>query len=206
MDHEQEFLKLLFALAKVTNFELEQEIVAIYDTRLAPLGYEKINLVLKDLIAEMPRVFPSVKAIYDRVVPEISIKDQSNHVVDRLMDVLKRHGISWDQGYWSQKGSYWLIYVGKEQRRLWSFKEVLDYTVGPVGIAVIQSRGGWRMLAEDALSSQYSTTFRAQLRESVISVMERAKLGKLDELPQLPGQKSSKMMDNLIESSIKTLE
>jgi len=204
MDHEQAFLKLLFALAKVTNFELEQEIVTIYDTRLGPLGYEKVNNALKDFIAEMPRQFPSVKAIHQKVVPELNQKDQSIFITDKLLEAIKRHGLNWNQGYFSSKGNYW--HIGHDLKRVATFGEAVDFYLGPVGAAVIHSRGGWRMLAEEAMEADYGTTFRAQLRDTVISLMGRAEHGQLHDLPLLPGQKTTKRLDNLIKSSIKTIK
>ena len=83
MNLEIEFMKLLNLLARVCDFELDKEVIAIYDQKLSPYGYENVNKALKDIFAARGGrdPFPSIAEVVRNINNEASSRSQAENVV-----------------------------------------------------------------------------------------------------------------------------
>lgn len=188
MSPEEEFLRNLNLLAKVSDFELDKEVLSIYDQKLSTYGYENVNKALKDIFfnrgARDP--FPSIAEIVKSVNCEVTSRCQSDNVASIILTTFR----SWKTRYCDNE----------------KFEEWFIEHNGELTWAVVQKMGGYRVLYEEWNYSKNLGMLRAQIRDVATSVIELAKRGQLHTPPALPAAVSNNdQLNQLVGNTIKTI-
>ncbi len=186
MNDEAEFLKMINVLARVCDFELDKEVLAVYDKALCPHGYEKITNALKDIFVTRTSrdPFPSIAEILKTARLEVSVKSQADNISSIILATFRK---------WSTR------YCGDPRFYEWFVEHN-----GELAWAVIQKMGGYNSLYEEWNLTKNLGILRAQIRDAAMSVIELAGVGQLWTPPALPESKNEKL-NQLVGSAIKTI-
>lgn len=168
---EGDFQKWMNVLARLCEFELEPALIELYDKRLSPYSYERVNHALQDIIASRgtKEAFPSVVAIIEKMEPKGDDKYLGLEVANLLLKSV------------SKKGRIWLQSYGPHP----TFKDAVIAELGEAAYHTMEAFGGWGTIVDSANIGKLDW-LRSQLRDTAMSVMDRARNGTLGALPQLP--------------------
>lgn len=150
MSLDQAFLSRLQGLAKLVGFDLDEDIVGLYDRALAPLGYDRLCAAL-DKIAEGATQWPSIKHIREVVT---GVRDAKVLAPETLDDSRARMAVKSIMAAVVKFGA-----CPPPSRR-----EELVASIDPLGWEVVKAHGGWTYLCE-CLDSDHQGTLAAQMRE-----------------------------------------
>jgi hypothetical protein len=152
------FLNRLATLAKVCEFPLNQDLVALYDRSLRKFGYEAASKAVEDAIIERRgfEKMPSIGDLVHRCSPQILDQDSAVEVAGRVLSGISRFG----------------------------YNNPLDAErfIGAVGWYVVSLNGGWRTLCE-TVKEKDLPQWKAQLREQAGAALRRYKAGVLGTAP-----------------------
>jgi hypothetical protein len=75
-----DFVEMLVLVAQSCNFDLSEQLIAIYDQALAKNGYPKLCAALKHILINRRTrdPFPSIREVQEIVAPTLATKDQAN--------------------------------------------------------------------------------------------------------------------------------
>lgn len=209
MTSEEKFFTILNTLARSANFELDQELIGIYDRFLSVHGYEKAFMALQDILVERNSrdPFPSVAEILRKMGENIGDKTIADDVCSRMLASMRKHGWPWPDGYFMEDTTKWSAIKktkdGNIQHWVGTFKEAVIIECGELGWAVFEKMGGYTPVCHEFGGTKNPQVFRAQLREICRSTIELAKAGKLFQVPSLP---HSEKLKELVDKSTKTLD
>lgn len=172
MDDEFEFHKQLNILAKICNFELDEQIIGIYDNALCSYGYSRVAKALSDVVVTRKSrdQFPSVAEVKQLLDKCVSSDTTAEDVVARILSAHSKHGYTWPDTY---------HYDGFK-----SFPSALMATCTDLGYEIITRLGGYSRLCW-LMNNSDPGVVRAQLRRLALSVIEQMQ-NKPDDAPQLP--------------------
>lgn len=165
------FFKLLNLLAIQAGQELTQDQIQLYDRNLARHGYEKTFPILDQILKEQRpgQPMPSIHEIERRLTKETQVSDkaQANTIVQNLIRCVGKYGHTWPL-----QGNYNTEFILK---------------LGSLGAELVRLHNGWPNFVERCNEAQDNMeTFKAQLRDLALGVIERSKLGfKPKEMPEL---------------------
>jgi len=191
MDNRSEFQfhKLINYLARRCEFTLDEEIIEIYDERLEPYGYDQVNYVIKEIIANRsPRdPFPSVKEIINQLEGSPSDKSLAVEVGSLIVSSIARRGYTWSWGVNTKQG---LVFESRSENNgtsvfFDSFEEAVKHELGELAWHTIKKMGGWPTLVQQCMKSPMEVV-RPQIRDVALSVIDSSRQGKLDDKPKLP--------------------
>jgi len=168
---ETEFHKWIAVLARATNTHIDQMLVAAYDHRLQPLGYQNSISAIKDILADRrPNdAFPSAREISDRIYNHQDDKFITAEVADLILKAV------------SKKGSYWHQDIKPHN----TLKEAMIAELGDLGEMAVQNVGGWFKCVE-ICNKEGVEKFRWHLKETTAYCLEKARRGTLGKKPSLP--------------------
>lgn len=167
---EKLFLSRLYALAKMCNAKLDDDILELYDTSLAPLGHARVAAAIEQVIVNRRArdPFPSIRDIRELLEP---VNDEQSIAVDaasRIYAAISKYGHNW-------------IDKAKDD---WPAEPIR--VLGTLAWEVVRQSGGWEAVCRESGDVDRGI-FVAQLRELAKSTFRRSKLGQLQSPPQLPG-------------------
>jgi hypothetical protein len=156
-----DFVEMLVLVAQSCNFDLSEQLIAIYDQALAKNGYPKLCAALKHILINRRTrdPFPSIREVQEIVAPTLATKDQATDAAARIIASVSKFGRT-NPG---QAEAY----------------------IGELGWAAVKLYGGWNMLCEQ-LTVHNTSIVMAQFRELASTVIKKAELGLLDTPPSLP--------------------
>ena len=156
---QTDFLNRLGMLAKVTEFHLTKEWVALYDRALSKFGYDKAAAAVEAAIMERRgnERMPSIGDLVQRCAPQVLDADTAVEVAGRIWGAISKFG-------WSDP-------LGA---RDW---------IGEVGWHIIETNGGWQSICATAQAKDVGT-WRAQLRDHAAAAIRRHKAGVLGVAPR----------------------
>lgn len=168
---EEIFAKRMMILAKLCKFDMEPELLALYDSELEPLGYDKVIVALDSIMRDRNTKdqFPSIReikqtmgvSVREKISQEKTDQNLADRAVDKIFAAIKKFG------------------AGYPDSRLEEFREY----VGSVGRVVIRQYG-WQEIC--GISGDNVPIFRAQMRRSAVAVIRASRDGSLNEVPELP--------------------
>jgi len=204
MTEEEKFLKLINTLARSANFELDVDILSMYDKYLSPFGYELVNRALEDIFVERDSrdPFPSVAFILKTMRVDVSDKSVAEDCANRILGAIQRYDYTWPMGRGVEPDKNWF---GRTPGIYDSFQAAFESNCGELGWAVVQRMGGYSRLCEEWRACKNMQVFRAQIRESAKATIELSKAGKLHIPPALPEAKGSEKVKQLIGNTLKKL-
>ncbi len=171
------FYSRLAAIAKLCAFELDDDVIALYERALEGIGYQRLVRALDELVVElrpgMP--FPSIAAIRKAATGELPPSEQRS-----ADDAEARTAATLVLGAVSKFGAI----NGSGPSAIEKGERIRAY-VGDLGWACIDMRGGWNFICQ-TVSNENLTTFEAQLRELARSKLDRRRRGVDDLPPALP--------------------
>jgi len=187
MSKEVEFFKMLNTLARVCDFELDKEIIALYDQKLSTYGYDNVCLALKEIFYSRGSrdQFPSIAEIVKNINSEVSSRTQSDHVANIILTTFRN---------WK------LRHCEREDFEKW----FVEYN-GEIAWTVVQKMGGYRALFDEWNYCSNLSTLRAQIRDMATSVIELAKRGQLNVPPALPKASSDPRVNELVGNTLKQI-
>ena len=173
MSHEVEFHSLLHVCATNARVQLNEPMIAFYDEALCGYGYELVCVAIKKWMRKQ-RVWsmPTVAALEEELNVKVTDRSQAEAIVGRIWESIGRFGFG-------------------------RAKEAREH-IGEAGWHVVLAFGGWYSLCVSELDQGQT---RAQMREFALSMMERARKGVIDEVPQLPSSEMDQLperMKNLV--------
>ncbi len=169
MSDAQAFYSRLFALARVTAFELDEPTAQLYLERLADVSPADLTRALDTLFddAGVGRPFPSVAAIRKAATGQLPAHEQraaddadARTAATLIMGAISKHGGIRDL-------------------------ERVRASIGELGWAVVERRGGWQVIC-DVVNYANMATYEAQFRELARAVIQRRRDGVDDVPPALP--------------------
>lgn len=177
MSKDEAFVKRLAVIAKLVGFDLDVDVLELYDKHLAPIGYERLCAALDSIIGELGPggPFPSI-----RQIKEVATGDRKADA-PRLDDGAARIAAALVIQAVAQFGS--IVGDGPNSTaRL----EKLKAFVGELGWESVRAFGNWNNLCS-TLTYENTGTIQAQLREYARARIDRKALG-IDATP--PGLSS----------------
>ena len=191
-DIELRFHKLLNSLAVQAREELTKHQIEFYDKALQAYGYEKVVVALEEILKDQRpgQHMPSIAEIERHInkADEVSIKAEAMQVMALLNKYISYRGSSWEETF---------KYDGYT-----SFEKAFLDKCGPVAWEVVKAFGGWSTFVGSACEASSPETFRAQVRDMAMSVIERSRKGVYYDKPQLGSGKENSLVREL---SAKTL-
>lgn len=207
MTDEQKFMTMLNTLARAANFELDVELIGVYDRHLAPHGYLKVSKTLENIFVERNSrdPFPSIAEILRNMGVTIGDKTLADDVCARMCSAMKRHGYTWPHGTTRGDLKKWKAFkiLGESREELYcpTHKEAIIIECGELGYAVFEKMGGYAAVCAEWGHTKNPQVYRSQLREICRSVIELANAGRLYEAPKLPvPNKVESLTNNVIKS------
>ncbi len=189
---ELNFHKLLNALAGLCQYELDDTIISIYDLTLQKsraYSYAKLCEAIEKIIVERNSrdPFPSVKQIAEIASGgRLKQKEVAVDVANTIVAYIGSKGYTWPQ-------------VSD------TFQCDLRKALGEIGHYVVLKYGGWVKLCQDANKSDL-TTFKAQLRDSALSVQAHIEKNGYLLLPRQEKIGVSDKIKGLVKNSLKSLK
>lgn len=181
------FIKRLNQIAEASSYELSEQEIANYDRALAPLGYANLLPILDDLLLKQTpgRPMPSVTYIIDSLAKETEVSDKglAQACVDKLWSRISLRGYTWPMSFQTPE----------------AFRTAFVAECGDLAWALIEGQGGWLNFV-NAANEAYKQRdfFKTQLRDSALSLIERARRGQLNTPPSLPvKQNHLKLVEDL---------
>lgn len=145
------FLQLCYLLAQQTGYQMTPEYLEYYRVALQPLGFEKVNRALKELL-ETARRFPTVGEVKDLCGQgDTHVYGDPAEIAEKIVGAMRMYG-SWSH----------------------NIEKVCDH-IGPVGQAVVNIQGGWKELCASVDDNDQLSALKAQWRQSAAAVIARWK-------------------------------
>lgn len=156
---QKQFLERLWLLAKVCEYQLNADLIALYDRALSRFGYDRAIAAVEEAVIERRgnERMPSIGDLVARCSPQILDSDSAVEVAGRILSAITKFG--------------------------WSNGADAPSWIGEVGWAVVERNGGWKNLCE-TVKEKDIPTWRAQLRDQAGAVLRRHKAGVLHQSPK----------------------
>jgi hypothetical protein len=178
---QKQFLDKLGLLAKVCEYQLSPDLVALYDRALRKFGYDRAIAAIEEAIIERRGNdrMPSIGDLAGRCAPEILERDTAVEVSARIWAAIGKFG-------WNNS----------TDARDW---------IGEVGWYVVETNGGWSRLCGTAQEKDVGT-WKAQLRDHAAAALRRHKAGVLGNAPKFGEVAGSNRVAALVGDVIKKRE
>lgn len=178
-DHQtsdQAFLKRLSAIGKLTGFDADDDILALYDRTLSELGYPQLCQALDKIAMDLGpgKSFPSIRCIREVITGERKV--DAARVDASAAKIAASNVISAVSKFGSVNGE------GEKARA--RLEEIRQY-VGDLGWECIRTYGSWNSFCE-ALTWDNLGTTQAQIRDLGQAILDRRAAGITDLAPGLP--------------------
>lgn len=158
--HLAQIKTLLLALAEYYQAPLTANQLVMYASDLAQFSIQSIAQVIQRYRADPKNNrFPIPAQLIRLLHPTITDDAQAVEVANRIWGAIAQFG--------------------------WPNPSAAEKHIGPLGWIIVERLGGWRSVCDES-GTGTAGVFRAQLRESAKSVIERAKAGILNTPPGLP--------------------
>lgn len=161
---EESFHQHLAVLSKLCAQELDETTIRIYDEHLsARYPYPRLTEALHQIIITRRSrdPFPSCQDIEEQINPRANARLDADRVAAILIKLVRRKG------------------------RNWRSSDELRALAGDIGALVVGEMGGWYSFAEQCGDTKNLETFRAQIRDLSLAIIQAAKAGKVLHPPQL---------------------
>lgn len=160
-EQRQQLKALIVATSLYYGQEIPDAVLGLYVEDLADLPFDAIVEAIR-AVRRDPKTtrFPLPALIRDRIAPENTDEADAREAAARIISAISRYG-----------------YTNLDRARAY---------IGSVGWRVVELQGGWTRLCEGVTSNQIPS-LQAQLRDLAMGTLRRARLGILDQPPQLPG-------------------
>jgi hypothetical protein len=178
---QKQFLDKLGLLAKVCEYQLSPDLVALYDRALRKFGYDRAITAIEEAIIERRGNdrMPSIGDLAGRCSPQILDGDTAVEVAGRIWTAISEFG-----QYRGADAANW---------------------IGEVGWYVITHSGGWEKICQTAQIKDVGT-WKAQLRDHAAAALRRHKAGVLGNAPKFGEVTGSNKIAALVGDVIKKRE
>lgn len=169
---EIEFHKLIQVLARVSSFDLDENILEQYDKTLSEeFHYEEMIPALQDLISERDTkdAFPSIRAIREKIRPSLDEKSAATLIANDIIAAISKKGRQWARGF--------------DQKKFASFHDCMSDEFGDLGALVVQRMGGWGKVCE--VDTRQVPFLKKQIVDTAMAVINSAKHNQLDWKPSV---------------------
>lgn len=182
---EQLFFKFLSKLAYMCNYELDEFTISLYDQALSPFGYESCaGAVMEIIMTRKSRdLFPSIMELKEKIDPRVNKRSDAIAVANRIIDTFGK----------------WKLRYNKDPEQ---FKAWFIDLVGLKEWNTVQRMGGYKRLYEEWAMTDNLTAFRAQLRDSALSVLDHNEAAETKDRVSLGSSK----LEQLVGTTIKTIK
>ncbi len=140
-------------LSKLSNFEMEEEILELYWHYMSDLPPTLILEALETSIVETgsKSMFPSARKLRSLVDPVLSTEDQADQITRVITKNIAKHGYTWQMA-----DKNWPEEAKKE--------------LGELGWEIVQRVGSWETVCEECRVKE-PTHFHAQMKKTAISTI-----------------------------------
>lgn len=172
---------MLLLLAEYFQKQLTQNQLRMYAEDLEEYGHEAVGHAIKKFKADKANKFYPLPAhLIEIMQPAVNPDHEAVEVMNRIWTAIAQHG-------WPNP------------------KPAREY-IGELGWAVVERYGGWKNICQEANDSD-GGIMKAQLRETVKSVVGRAKQGLLNTPPALPQPDNAPaLLKDIIGASMQRLQ
>jgi hypothetical protein len=174
-----DFLNRLATLAKTCEFQLNPDLVALYDRGIGKrFGYEAAAKAIEDAIMERRgnERMPSIGDLAQRCAPSLRDEDSAVEVSARVLSAISRFG-----------------HPNASDAHRW---------MGEIGWYLVTINGGWSQLCQ-TVKEKDLPQWRAQLRDQAAAALRRHKAGVLGAAPkfgELPNSKVAALVGDVIKN------
>lgn len=185
----EHFIAALYALSKRCDYEMTDWEIQIYEEELAPLGWDKVLVVMRELFVGVKAghkwSMPSVLDIKEKMgAAPVSIDLQAAEAASRAFGALTRFG---------------------DIRIASKVKECREYVGDIAWEAVRQLFGNWGEFCKQVTYDNRGT-MEAQLRQTAAVIAEKAKRGILPDQPLLPETPGARNVQAAIASAFSNVK
>lgn len=182
-EQRTEFAKNLILTAKLYGYDMGLDLARMFVDDLQDLPYSGCNEALVTYRRDVKnKTWPRVSEIRAILQPVVDDSSVAIELANQIMKCIGRFGYNWADGTYTPDGN---VYSNSKGQTFNVFKDCLVSELGEIGWSVVQKRGGWRLICEQANEAD-ATTYKAQLRDHVRSVMSFSKTGTEVENLSLP--------------------
>ncbi len=177
---QNDFLARLRILAKVCDYQLPMELLALYDRALSRFGYDRATTAIEEAIIQRRGNdrMPSIGDLVDRCSPQILETDSAVDVAARIWGAISKFG--------------------------WANATLAHDWIGEVGWHIVSINGGWQRICETAQSKDVGV-WKAQLRDHAAAALRRHKAGVLGAAPKFGETSISNRMSALVGDVMKNV-
>jgi len=189
MKYKLAILKLAAYYDKV----LTDQQIQIYSDQLAEyLTEDEANASVKLYIDQpLNDFFPRpVSKLIALIKPPVTDKDESQNLLDLLIQAIRKHGQYWSDGVTLSDGNLW--FFGKNQYfKTWTL--AAQDEIGTLGIEVIKRNGSWLNFCMSYFD-QPEGVFKKQAKDSIETTVRLARNNQLGHVPQIDGGSGAKVL------------
>jgi hypothetical protein len=162
-----QFVRQLRGLARASHRDLNPEAYELYDVLvLEPHGDDASSAALLQWVRQNQRsLFPTPGELLAILQPEASPKSQASELAARVLAAIARRGWTWSQSF---------HYDGHA-----TFRDALVSELGEPVAAFVERLGGWGEVCRQFGGNDAPAALRAQLRDSLESVVVQHASAKL---------------------------
>lgn len=163
------FSQGLFALAEMCQYKLSPNVVAMWVEIVKPHGLALATAALKEIAVEARPGggFPSPQMVLNKMGKGVETdKSRAIAATDRILAAIRKFGTP----------------SSKERT-----EEVFEF-LGEVASAAVRERYGWYRVVQETNDCDMQTWY-AQMRDTCLACIERARAGTLHTAPMLPAAK-----------------
>lgn len=202
--------RLLTTMASYYGRDLQKLAASFMIDDLQEFSYETIKQAF-EIYRKNPinKFFPLPSQIIEIIKPSVKEKTTAIALTNKIISKLKDKGSSWSNGFFGElstrENPVKLYEGGKNEmgyrNTFLNFYDALKDDLGDVAYEYIRNhRGGWDGLCNDYFSEfRNDSSFFAQMREGIESILEISRAGKLNDKPQLPTRERFELTNQTLE-------
>lgn len=169
--NKSEVLKIAERISLVNSLygtSLAPEAVLFHANSLADLDFESVIQAFDTFVKTNKTNRPPTPAhIREIITPEIDERNVAIELAHKIDRAVSRYGYTWEEGYFSDEGNYWLA----NGKKFNSFRDAVIEELGIAGWNFICSRGGWQNVRNSA-NLMGEGMFIAQSRDHIESLLK----------------------------------
>lgn len=176
MKGERQFIEALTGVAELSQMTLTPNIVALYARAVEPYGYDVAAGALAELAVNCrPGYgFPTIADVLKKLDPQkhtkVDDEGEASYVASLIAGAVARKGYRCPP-------------------------DVLEKTIGSLGMEVVRISGGWARIC-DELTPENTPAYKAQWRREALAILQRRRAGYGSEGPALPEALVKKLPDD----------
>lgn len=166
MKGERQFIEALTGVAELSQMTLTPNIVALYARAVEPYGYDVAAGALAELAVNCrPGYgFPTIADVLKKLDPQkhtkVDDEGEASYVASLIAGAVARKGYRCPP-------------------------DVLEQTIGALGMEVVRVGGGWGRICEE-LTPDNTPAYKAQWRREALAILQRRRAGYGADGPALP--------------------